>query len=58
MIEFSTCKNCNRPIFFDWMGAHHIKQYEALSISKHFGSDIRLDFSKPECDRPEEVSEE
>lgn len=58
MIDFSVCKNCNRPIFFDWKGAHHVKPDKALAVAPFGMFDMRLDFSKPECDRPEEEAEE
>ena len=58
MIDFSTCKNCCRPIFFDWKGAHHVKESEALAAAQFGVFDTRIDFSKPECDDPEEASEE
>jgi hypothetical protein len=58
MIDFSVCKNCGRPIFFDWKGAHHVRQDSALPVAQFGASDMRLDFSKPECDHPEEGAEE
>jgi hypothetical protein len=24
MIEFSVCRHCGKPIFYDWKGAHHV----------------------------------
>jgi hypothetical protein len=58
MIDFSTCKNCGRPIFFDWKGAHHISEEGALAATSFGVFDTRPDFSQPECDRPEEAPEE
>jgi len=54
MTDFSTCMHCKRPIFFDWRGAHHVKPEGALALSRFGQFDARLDFSQPECDRPEE----
>jgi hypothetical protein len=58
MIDFSTCKNCDRPIFFDWKGAHHVKPESALAAAQFGVFDERVDFSHPECDSPEEAPEE
>ena len=55
MIDFSVCKNCGRPIFFDWKGTHHVKESHSLAA---MGAGIRCDYSKPECNNPEEDSEE
>lgn len=50
MIAFGVCKNCGRPIFWDWRGAHHVKQDHNFDLS--------ADYSKPECDKAEEAWEE
>jgi hypothetical protein len=53
MIDFSICKNCLLPIFFDWKGAHHVRpeKYGSLGLLQ-FSSE-----SKP-CDNPQAISEE
>jgi len=58
MIDTGTCRNCGRPIFFDWKGAHHVNESQALALSPFGMFDTRLNFSNPECDNPEEASEE
>jgi hypothetical protein len=58
MIDFSVCKNCNRPIYFDWKGAHHVHPDRAQALSRLGAYDTRLDFSKPECEKAEEAAEE
>jgi hypothetical protein len=58
MIEISVCKNCGRPIYFDWRGAHHVQESQALGVSRFGVYDTRLDFSRPECDDPKEAPEE
>lgn len=58
MIDFGTCKNCKRPIFWDWKGTHHVAETHAESMSLYGTYDTRPDFSQPECDSPEEAAEE
>lgn len=53
MIDFSICKHCGLPIFYDWKGAHHVRP-------ESYGPLGFLEFSpnsKP-CDKPEESPEE
>ena len=58
MIDFGTCKNCKRPIFWDWKGCHHVAEAQAHALSPYGRFDTRLDYSQPECDSPEEACEE
>lgn len=54
-IDFSICCHCGRPIFFDWKGAHHVKETHYLPAMM---AGIPCDYSKPECRNPEESPEE
>lgn len=53
MIDFSICKNCGLPIFFDWKGAHHVNpaSYGPLGM-------LQFDPESKPCDKPEEETEE
>ncbi len=54
-LDFSICRHCGRPIFFDWKGAHHVKESHSLPAMM---AGIPCDYSKPECSKPEEAPEE
>jgi len=49
-IDFSVCKNCGRPIYYDWCGTHHVRQDSVVLLW--------ADYSRPECSTPEEKSDE
>ena len=57
-MDFSICKNCRLPIFFDWRGAHHVTKEGALAVTEFGQFDTRIDWSKTPCGRPEEENEE
>ena len=53
MIDFSICKNCGLPIFFDWQGAHHVRpeSYGPLGF-------LQCNPESEPCGKAEEEAEE